>query len=170
MKLISFSFFVRVRHRLNFNFIPRLIYLLNDNIHYLFLKEQAGSDWCAPCSVVWLDSSCVASSTGTLLNWILERGVTQGDLRPCLLTVFQGGSLVQSSDWGQLCCRVSSPLSSSLAFSTHTTELNAAENNLAKSTTSLSPSWELIQLSKWPFASVRLHQTQGLHPKWHPIP
>lgn len=66
----------------------------------------------------------------------------------------------------------SPPCPSSLTFSPHTVELNAAQNNLeagvgggvgwsggGAAVPRLSPSWELIQLSKCPFASIRLQQT-----------
>lgn len=58
-----------------------------------------------------------------------------------------------------------SPHPSSLTFAPHTAELSMAQNNLGrreekkKAVPRLSPSWELIQLSKCPFASIRLHQT-----------
>lgn len=60
-----------------------------------------------------------------------------------------------------------SPCPFSLTFSPHTAELSTAQNNLGggvegvgvlESVPRLSPSWELIQLSKCPFTSIRLHQ------------
>lgn len=60
----------------------------------------------------------------------------------------------------------SPPWPSSLKFATHTAELSRAQNNLQeegelkkKPLPCLSPSWEMIQLSKHLFASIRLHQT-----------